>query len=207
MLDPEAGEESDEPRKTLAELNIALGKLPFHYDNLMARGLYPTGRIIVCDDKNVYGWGQNHYPDDPKGQIMAYGGPSLLFSTRKLSNPPKMSRVQYRNKYTSRKLKKKPSAPITFHWWKPIKCNPWAMVLAGEVLFSAGTRWPPVRSAEGGKAPSPGALIATKASDGSVVSELLLSDRPVWDGMAAANKQLFISLNDGQLVCLKGTEK
>jgi len=172
------------------------------FDKKMTRGLYPTGRIIVCDDKSVYGWGQNRYPDDPKGQIMEYGGKSCLFSTPKFSNPPKMSPWGYHSKYTSRRLKKKPNVPITFHWWKPIKCRPWGLVLSGDTLFVAGDRWflPPV--AEGEPPRSKAVLFAAKKADGSVLSELSLDDRPVWDGMAAANKQLFISQRNGQAVCL-----
>jgi hypothetical protein len=135
---------------------------------------------------------------------MEYGGKSLLFSTPKLSNPPKMTPWGYHGKYASRRLKKKPKAPITFHWWKPIKCKPWGLVLAGDVLFTAGDRWflPPV--AEGEAPRSKAVLFAVNKADGSVISEFPLEDRPVWDGMAAANKQLFISLNNGQLVCLGG---
>ena len=44
-------------------------------------------------------------------------------------------------------------------------------------------------------------LRLVSAKDGSKISETKLSALPVFDGMAAANKKVFISLKDGTLEC------
>jgi outer membrane protein assembly factor BamB len=61
-----------------------------------------------------------------------------------------------------------------------------AMVLAGETLFAAG---------------SEGGLIALSIVDGKTIGQVELP-APVWDGMAVAGQRLFVSTQDGQLVCL-----
>lgn len=48
----------------------------------------------------------------------------------------------------------------------------------------------------------PGRLYVLSAADGRTLGELDLDAAPVWDGMAAAAGRLFISLNDGRLICL-----
>ena len=40
------------------------------------------------------------------------------------------------------------------------------------------------------------------ARDGSKVAEYKLDSPAVWDGMAAANKRLYVSLMDGSILCL-----
>jgi outer membrane protein assembly factor BamB len=61
-----------------------------------------------------------------------------------------------------------------------------ALVWAGDSLFAAGN--------EGG-------LIEFAAADGKVTARTSL-DTPVWDGMAAANGRLFVSTQNGDVVCL-----
>jgi hypothetical protein len=46
--------------------------------------------------------------------------------------------------------------------------------------------------------------VAVSAKDGEKLSETLLEQPPVFDGMIAANNCLFASLRDGSVVCLAG---
>ena len=47
-------------------------------------------------------------------------------------------------------------------------------------------------------------LAVTDKADGKVISEYELDSAPVFDGMIAADKKLFISMTDGSIVCLGG---
>jgi len=72
------------------------------------------------------------------------------------------------------------------------------------VLFVAGP------AADTGDAPqgtdeNGGALLmAVSASDGTELAKYRLSACPVFDGMAAANGRLYLSLVDGRLLCMEG---
>ncbi|MBT7161298.1 MAG: PQQ-binding-like beta-propeller repeat protein [Victivallales bacterium] len=62
-----------------------------------------------------------------------------------------------------------------------------ALTLAGGTVFVAGKK---------------GGLRAFSASDGKLLAERDLPT-PVWDGMAAANQQLFVATLDGRVLCLR----
>ena len=50
---------------------------------------------------------------------------------------------------------------------------------------------------------SEGSLLrAISAKDGSTISSMTLEALPIWDGMAAARGQLFLSTQDGTVICL-----
>jgi hypothetical protein len=52
-----------------------------------------------------------------------------------------------------------------------------------------------------------GALLGVISSKtGKSAAELKLASPPVWDGMAAANKRLFVATMDGKLLCFGGAE-
>ena len=68
-----------------------------------------------------------------------------------------------------------------------------AMTLAGETLFAAGPN--------DGVKPAEGKLLAVSAADGKKLNEWNLSAPPVLDGMAVAGGNLFVSTQDGNLLC------
>jgi len=79
-------------------------------------------------------------------------------------------------------------------WEKAVAIQVRAMVLADKVLFVAG----PQESDE-----KQGALLmAISASDGTELAQYRLDSSPVFDGMAAAYGRLYVSMNDGSLLCL-----
>ena len=83
---------------------------------------------------------------------------------------------------------------------------PWAMVAAGKTLLVAGPRdkldrkdaWASLAGRAGGS------LYVLNADDGTKLSECSLDAPPVWNGMAAANRRLYIAARDGRLLCFKG---
>jgi len=83
---------------------------------------------------------------------------------------------------------------------------PWAMVAAGKTLLVAGPRdkldrkdaWASLAGRAGGS------LYVLNADDGTTLSECALDAPPVWNGMAAANRRLYIAARDGRLLCFEG---
>ncbi len=83
-----------------------------------------------------------------------------------------------------------------------------AMVLAGKHLFVAGP--PDIVPADDPLAAIKGRrgamLWAVSAADGKKLAEVKLDAPPVFDGMAAAGGRLYISLENGRLICMEGKE-
>jgi len=92
-------------------------------------------------------------------------------------------------------------------WNTAIPLTGKAMVLAGDVVFVAGTPayFPPDHAAAKYVAAYEGklggVLWAASAKDGSKLAEVKLDAAPVWDGMAAAGGRLFLATVDGCLRC------
>ena len=86
-----------------------------------------------------------------------------------------------------------------------------SMVLAGDRLFIAGP--PAVRNDTSPEAlanwqgRNGGVLWCLSAAEGKKLSELKLPSPPVYEGMAAAGGNLYLSLCDGTIVCLKKESK
>ncbi|MCP4257195.1 MAG: PQQ-binding-like beta-propeller repeat protein [Planctomycetes bacterium] len=92
--------------------------------------------------------------------------------------------------------------PPVWHDWVPVRIR--AMVLAGKTLFVTGPPDvidpdDPMAAFEGGKG---GLLWAVSAADGKKLGEYKLESPPIFDGMIAANGQLYISTQDGRLLCM-----
>ena len=77
------------------------------------------------------------------------------------------------------------------------------MVLAGEVLFVAGTpvAFPPRDLARAYEGRMGGVLWVASAATGEKMAEYKLAAPPAWDGMAAAYGKLFIVNQDGSIEC------
>ena len=51
-----------------------------------------------------------------------------------------------------------------------------------------------------------GLLLVVSASDGKKLAEYELESIPVWDGMAAANKRLYLATENGKILCFAGRD-
>jgi len=130
------------------------------------------GRLIVFDDSAIYG----------------YGRAGVHWSNQLQDGPYRVYAV---NRDGGAEL-----------WKKSLDIQVRAMLLADKVLLMAG---PPAMSttelAEG--ADKQGALLLIlSAVDGAELARYELDSSPVFDGMAAANGQLYLSLENGNVVCL-----
>ena len=174
----------------------------------------PAGRLMVMDDKTLYGFGRFNQYNKIGGHVGLGQLGYKLYAASKQA--PAAS---------GKKGKRKAPAAnrVPALWEREIPLLARGMVLAGDILFVAG---PPNVLARAEKAsghpylPAPakalqaqaaaldgkrGALLwAISAADGKRLSELKLDAVPVWDGMAAANGRLLLALQDGSLCCLEG---
>ena len=163
------------------------------YDLRLSRTLFPSGRILVEDDDTIYGFGQNRY-DRP---IAEPGGQWALFAAPKQSDVPlDLTAKEYRTLALSGKQS------VQFRWWKKLPIQARAMVQTDDVLFVAGPNGSPLTSQAALEGKAEASLLAVSPADGSVLAEMTLPSTPVWDGMAAANGNLYLALRDGQVLCL-----
>jgi hypothetical protein len=90
-----------------------------------------------------------------------------------------------------------------FTWTSAMPIRPRAMIKAGGHLVLAGTtdqfdKHRPYAVYEGKKG---GVLCLVSASDGQKVFQCRLDSPPVWDGLAAAGRRIYVSSIDGSVSC------
>ena len=125
-----------------------------------------SGRLLAFDGSTIYGYGRTKL--DWSNQLQ--DGPYRLFAVS----------------HTDRKTR----------WTKSVPVSVRAMVLAGKVLFVAGSR----QGQDGG------VLTAFVARDGKKLAEYKLHAPPVWDGMAAAGGRLYVAMTNGKVLCMGKAE-
>ncbi len=88
------------------------------------------------------------------------------------------------------------------HWSKPVPVHVRAMVLAGDIIFVAGAGPSPGKAPEKQNASPTPLLLAISASDGTELARHPIPAAPVFNGMAAAEGELYLTLENGQLLCM-----
>ncbi|NIP25660.1 MAG: PQQ-binding-like beta-propeller repeat protein [Phycisphaerae bacterium] len=89
-------------------------------------------------------------------------------------------------------------------WTKRVPIQVRAMVLADKVLFAAGPLYDSDSGSRGSNEHQDALLIAFSASDGSELAKYQLDSSPIFDGMAAADGRLYLSLENGHVFCMAG---
>jgi hypothetical protein len=186
--------------------------------------MVPSGRILSVGEEMVFGYGRDKYPGGMAGQIRG-GEKYRLFATEKkaLELLPSYKDKQHLRSFRSGQalgLKvterdKQHGAPSLHRnlWSRPSPIFVRALVLADTTLFLAGppelddTRRSELTLEDAGKAEAVflgrqgASLCAVAAADGRQLAESKLASPPVFDGMIAARGRLFVSLQNGSLVC------
>ncbi len=174
----------------------------------------PTGRILVCDDSSVYGFGE--------APLRAIGTPRVyhLFSCAKepqIVNPyPNQKPRRIGMSVFGKVIRTRPE----YHWSHRAPLLVRAMVVAGDTLFAAG---PPavvdeqqvytnygdpavqakmaehVAAFEGKRG---GLLMAVSKTDGTQLAAYRLPSPPVFDGVIAAGGRLYLAAMNGAVLCL-----
>jgi hypothetical protein len=167
----------------------------------------PAGKILVHDDKAVYGFGR-------RPQFWRWTTPMEfhLFA----ASTETVGRLKLGAPQRNRNEKPKPAEqdlPPGYRWSKTYPILARAMCKAGDTLFVAGVR--DVMEEKGRQMPenSPeqvahwsgehgGIMLAVSAGDGEKVASIDLEAPPVFDSLIAAQGSLYYTTIDGRLVRL-----
>jgi hypothetical protein len=147
----------------------------------------PSGRLLVLDAANVYGFGRDRYHRD--GSHVGLGGARYrLFARSRAADPRREADEE------------------VFLWQRPVAPLVRAMALAKKTLFVAGPGNAPaggdpsaVWEGHGG-----GLLWAVSAESGERLAAYRLDAPPVFDGLIATPGRLLFSATDGRVVCFVG---
>jgi outer membrane protein assembly factor BamB/ubiquinone/menaquinone biosynthesis C-methylase UbiE len=191
----------------------------------VAARLVPAGRILAFDDTNVYGYGRH-----PQYLCNSSALEYRLFAADKAFDPDRAARVNKvkipQNVVNWKNRAKRPELDLSAVSRKWILEKPEliakAMVLADQTLFVAGppdvvdeeniwghTLEPQVQAKLKAQSAalqgSQGSLLwAVSASDGKKLAEYKLESVPAFDGMAAADGRLYLSMKNGCILCMAG---
>ncbi|MBT3381892.1 MAG: PQQ-binding-like beta-propeller repeat protein [Lentisphaerae bacterium] len=169
----------------------------------LATTMYPHARIMVCDEDSVYGY-QYGYERVRSPSFIASG---------------KIPRIK------TVKLKKGTRKRIAYTWRATVPLHVNGLVLAGDTLFMAGPPEVDIKAArevlntvttDNYDPPAPlrealdrfrgrqgGFLVSLNKDDGKKQLETKVDVIPVFDGLIAANGSLFLSSQDGLVVCFR----
>ncbi len=152
----------------------------------------PSGRIMVADDETVFGYGRKTVGPRDRNLKKHH-----LFRAEKKVEPvkKKVKKIARNNNRALRKHQR--PAKVRYRWRRETALVVRSMVLSRDVLFAAG----PLHAT--GKEPvfddphHPAMLVAFSVEDGKELSRCDLPCQPVFDGMTAAEGNLYLSLIDG----------
>jgi outer membrane protein assembly factor BamB len=98
--------------------------------------------------------------------------------------------------------------PVDGSWTTQLAIRPRALLRAGATLIVGGESEDAVAEnselSSSSEHDSQGTLCFASADDGKVLRSVQLSSPPTWDGMAAADGRLYISMVNGAVICLEG---
>ena len=174
----------------------------------------PSGRLLVTDGSRVFGFGRNQYDTpgahvgiDAAGVWGPIGGQQGRWTFYRLFGQTMDAKLGDRTRPKSEK--RSTNEP---DWTRRIPMLVRAMVLTNAILFIAG---PSVESkeiphkptevnhlAEALEAGRGGSLLAVSANNGNILATYDLKSPPVFDGMAAAGGRLYVTSEDGEILCL-----
>jgi len=182
----------------------------------------PAGRLLVLDDSSVYGYGRKpeYYKWTTPMEYHLFAAAKELQRV-KPPTPKKPAKTRAERRQQQKRRANALNTKPVYHWSREAPLYVRAMVMADKTLFIAG---PPDIIDEEQIFKNPGALgIARKlreqteafdgqkgallhavsAPDGRKLAEYKLESVPVWDGMAAANGRLYLSMKNGRVLCLE----
>ena len=159
-------------------------------------GNVPSGRLLVLDDTNVFGFGRKKV----QAQGLADSKLHLFRADQEVIIPDRGKRLKNNNVDLAANFV--PSR-VKYHWSKEVPLVARAMVLAENALYVAGPEMEPSKEIEEPdfRKAGPAVLAVFDPENGEQVAEYGLESQPVFDGMIAAGGRLFVSLADGTVAC------
>jgi outer membrane protein assembly factor BamB len=191
----------------------------------------PSGRLMVYDGSSVYGFGRKpeYLCQSSVLEYQLYAAEKeirdesikrVMAAERRMNAASEKRNASAADRGVRKKFPLSDRSAAGYKWLKenpPIHVR--AMVLANETLFVAGPKdvvdeeqafnnpndgeigdglAEQSAALEGSKG---GLLLVVSASDGRKITEYELESPPVWDGMAAANNQLYMAAKNGKISC------
>ena len=158
-------------------------------------GVQTSGVMVLGED---VAYGVEIYPGRSRETVFQPGAEGYRLACYSLSESAAPSVAGQ----AKRRGKGKPGRRVIWQQQVPIRIT--SMLRAADKLFVAGSPdvvdpEDPHGAWEGRKG---GVLAVFDAASGEKLSEVKLDAPPVWDGMAAASQRLFVSMMDGNIVCL-----
>jgi len=163
----------------------------------------PAGRLLVCDDHLIYGFGRSFMPHGNSGQWQI-GEFYRYFSAPKEFEPPKQPVAKPAAKKRRRRSGVTGRTLVPYRWSERAEVEARAMLLAGDTLFAAGPLGETHHSLDAFEGKEGIRLRAISTTDGAKLAECRLDAFPVHDGLAAAGGKLYLATKDGKLTCFAG---
>ena len=172
-----------------------------------------SGRILSYDADQIYGFGRDKYPGGNTGQWRGGEKYQLFAYDRGQEEPPR--------EVIDRKGKKgkRPAPPsLEYRWTTDVPLLATSLVATEDAIFIAGPpdEFSPVGDGEAAlklediesalgawRGDKGGILYAAAAGDGKKLAQIEIPAPTVFDGMAAAQGRLFLSLQDGSVICVR----
>jgi outer membrane protein assembly factor BamB len=173
----------------------------------VASQLFPAGRLLVTDEKNVFGYQEVNMYVKPKANN------SILFS---MDKHPDQRELKKSRRHT-------PLFVLEKNWSVDIGMHPSAMIVGEKYVYATGPAEVDVgllkeyrekQKVDAFSVPEniqeqtdlflgeKGSLLKiVSKKDGAELYSVRVPSKPVWDGMIAADSKLFIALKNGSLVC------
>ncbi len=158
---------------------------------------FPAGRLLVCNDNTIYGFGRNIYPRGNAGQWTT-GEYYRLFSASKTLKMPEEAPKPAEQR---RGKKAPPKSLVDLKWEEKVQPEVRAMVLAGDTLFFAGPHGSTHESLAAYEGHEGISLQAVSTVDGTHQATHDLDSQPVFDGLSAAQGRLYLSTKSGEVIC------
>ena len=163
---------------------------------------YPAGRLLVFNDRVIFGFGRSVYPRGNAGQWTT-GEYYRLFAANKSLLPPKPQPTPPARRRGRRPY---PESQVDYRWSYRPQEEVRAMVLTDKTLFVAGPLGETHRSQEAFEGQQGIRLHAIATEDGRPLASYDLDSLPVFDGMVAVEGKIFLATKDGRVVCFAGKE-
>ena len=181
--------------------------------------LVPSGRILSYNEESVFGYGRDQYPKGNTGQWRG-GEKYQLFAFDRDPGSKDKGTIQTVPRDNRKKRVTSSLSALDYRWTSKVPLLVTAMVVADKTMFIAGppdiirteeklgegalTLENPQEAPASWKGKKGSLLRAVSVIDGKKLAEYNLESIPVWDGMAATNGRLYLSMKNGRILCLSG---
>jgi len=179
----------------------------------------PSGRILSYNETSVFGYGRDQYPKGNTGQWRG-GEKYQLFAFDRDADRKDKGTKQADKQTAKKKRRTSTLSTLEYRWIEQVPLFVTAMVVADKTMFIAGppdiirTKGQreeaalilenPQEAPAAWKGKKGSVLWAVSAKDGKKLAEYKLESLPVFDGMAATNGRLYLSMKNGWVLCLSG---